>query len=119
MNRYLVVLFVLVSHGCNSQPCDKLTKSFSTYDQAESLVESASFRIKESISTSKSSWIRCAKYYSCDGKTGFFVICTDSEDYIHQDMPIGIWHGFKNAQSFGTYYNKNIRGLYWTKLNNR
>lgn len=97
--------------------CDDLETNFSTYDEAKVAIENTKFRIEETIDTSESSWIRGASYYSCDGNTGFFVLITDSQDYLYMDMPINVWNGFKNAESFGSYYNQNIKNKYAFQLN--
>lgn len=109
-------------HATNSfvvgqQPCDKLPETFQSYSQASKLIKSSKFKISESINTSKSSWIRGASYYSCDGKTGFLIIATDTKDYIHNNVPIEIWEQFKNAESFGSYYSNNIKGRYRLTIN--
>ena len=108
-----VMAVILVTiQPCSGQDCNKLPKSFSSYEQAKSLVKSSTFKIKESVNTSKSSWIRGASFYSCDSKKGFLIINTDSKEYIHQNVPIEIWREFKNAGSFGSYYSNYIRGKY-------
>jgi hypothetical protein len=95
-----------------SQECNKLPASFKSYEQALNLVKSSTFKISQSVNTSKSSWIRSATYYSCDSRKGFLIIKTDDREYIHQDVPIEIWNGFKNAPSFGNYYDSYIKRRY-------
>ncbi len=75
-------------------------------------IRSASFRIAEEQNTDESSWVRGAEFYSCDGATGFFILRTDDREYIHVDVPVAVWQGFKDASSFGTYYNANIKRRY-------
>jgi len=105
----LIGLFSQISYG---QDCKTLPRTFDSYQQATRLVKSSKFKIKETLDTSKSSWIRGATYFSCDGESGFLIFRTDSREYIHQDVPIDIWNGFKNASSFGSYYNRYIKGKY-------
>jgi hypothetical protein len=57
-----IFLFIQISYG---QDCNKIPASFSSYEQASDLVKSSNFKIKESVNTSKSSWIRGATFYSC------------------------------------------------------
>ncbi len=97
--------------------CDDMQSNFTTYDEAKEVIEGTVFRIEETVNTSKSSWVRGASYYSCDGITGFFLILTDSQDYLHSDVPVNVWKGFKNAESFGSYYNKFIKNQYPFTLN--
>ena len=94
------------------QDCNKIPSSFRSYEQAVQIVKSSTFKIRESVNTSKSSWIRAASFYSCDSQKGFLIIRTDDREYIHQNVPIEVWRGFKNASSFGSYYSNNIRGRY-------
>jgi hypothetical protein len=110
MNRYkcqtkkiLMTGGLLMIFQCTfSQDCNRLPTSFANYDQALGQVKSASFKINERVNTSKSSWIRGATYYSCDSKIGFLIVKRDKKDYLHQNVPIEIWHGFKNANSSRT-----------------
>ncbi len=113
-NLLFILLFPLLS--CQGQDCSKLPATFQSYDQAVELVRSSEFKIDETVNTSKSSWIRGAEYYSCDGITGFFILTTDKQDYIYRDMPVEIWEGFKNADSFGSYYNSHIKGKWLMEL---
>lgn len=105
---WISALFISIS--CQAQDCHQLPTSFTSYQQAEKMVKAADFKIYDSVNTSKSSWIRGAEFYSCDGRTGFFIFKTDSKAYIYKDLPIEVWQGFKNAASFGSYYNSFIKG---------
>ena len=97
--------------------CANLPTSFSSYTEALERIRSASFRIAEEQNTDESSWVRGAEFYSCDGSTGFFILRTDDREYIHVDVPVAVWQGFKDASSFGTYYNTNIKRRYRLDLN--
>jgi hypothetical protein len=115
----LVVLgiFVSISVSCNSQNCKSLPDKFPSYSEAISLVKSSSFAIKEDVNTSNSSWITSAKYYSCDGRNGYFIYTsTNGQEYIHSGVPRYIWDGFKSAESKGNYYNSRIKGRYQLQL---
>ena len=94
------------------QDCNKLPASYTSYVQASQLIKSSTFKMHESVNTSKSSWVRGADYYSCDGQEGYLIIKADDRDYIHQNVPIDTWNGFKKASSFGSYYNNFIKGNY-------
>jgi hypothetical protein len=95
-----------------SNSCLLLPASFSSYDEAKASVRGASFRIQDELSTDASSWVRHAEYYSCDGLTGYFILTTDRGSYMHQGLPLQVWEGFKQASSYGAYYNRNIKGRY-------
>lgn len=114
----ILVFSVLSNFSCNNYPCEKLPNSYSSYEEAIGIIENARFKQEERINTSKSSWIRAASYYSCDGETGCFILETDSKKYIYSGLPVDIWQDFKKADSFGGYFNKNIKNRYQFKLNN-
>ncbi|MBW1613973.1 MAG: KTSC domain-containing protein [Deltaproteobacteria bacterium] len=118
-NKIILLIFLisLISQISYSQDCKTLPTIFDSYQQATRLVKSSKFKIKETLDTSKSSWIRGATYYSCDGEEGFLILVTDDKEYIHQNVPINVWNGFKNASSFGSYYSRNIKGKYQLQLN--
>ncbi|MBL0127576.1 MAG: KTSC domain-containing protein [Flavobacteriales bacterium] len=97
--------------------CNDLPTSFTSYTEAMDQIRSASFRIAEEQNTDESSWVRGAEYYSCNGSTGFFILRTDDRDYIHIAVPLAVWHGFKEASSFGSYYTTNIKRRYRFGLN--
>ena len=86
--------------------------TFRSYSEALTTIQNAKFNITNSVDTSKSSWIEDANYYSCDGVNGFLIIETSKRDYIFKNVPIQIWNNFKNASSFGSFYNRKIRDNY-------
>lgn len=106
------LLFILLSQACSAQNCTDLPDKFKTYTEASLKIAGATFKISESVNTSKSSWIRSAKYRSCDGQTGFLLIGTDDREYIHKGVPLSIWNSFRKAVSFGSYYNAYIKNRY-------
>ena len=117
-NLCLPILFLLLAFGCSAQNCDDIPAKFKSYEEAESIIQKAKFTYIDQISTSKSSWILCVKYYSCVGKASFFVLQTkNGKKYIFQGVPIDLWKGFKTAQSHGQFYNQHIRNRYQLKIN--
>lgn len=113
----LIPIFALTIN-CESNSCNQLPETYSSYTEATSTVKSTQFKIKQSVNTSKSSWIKNASYYSCDGQVGYLIIKTNKgKEYIYADVPIEVWKEFKNASSFGKYYNSNIKGHYYFDLN--
>jgi len=117
--KVLLTLGLLISFtiSCNSQNCKNLPDKFTSYSEAVASVKSSSFAMKEDANTSNSSWITSAKYYSCDGQSGYFIYTTTSgQTYIHAGVPVYIWRAFKEASSKGTYYNSNIKGNYRLNL---
>ena len=112
---YLVFLIFITIASCSNK-CEDIPNSFSSYDQAKDVVLSSKLLRSEEADVSGSSWITSAKYFSCDGMVGFFALEIRRKTYIHQDMPYEIWENFKNADSKGSYYSRNIRGRYRLKL---
>jgi hypothetical protein len=114
---YVLILALAPLTSLFSQDCKLMPAHFTSYNAATAWVKKASFKFTDNVNTSKSSWIRSASYYSCDGKTGFFIFSTDDMEYIHANMPVSIWNEFKHADSFGKYYNLNIKHRYQYYLN--
>jgi KTSC domain len=118
MKYALFFILIAGSISCHSQDCNKLPDSFPSYSNAIQRIKSSTFQIKETANTSESSWITSAKYYSCDGQTGYFIYTTNrGYEYIHKGLPLYVWGGFKNASSKGSYYDVNIKGRYRLTLN--
>lgn len=113
----VVVLLDWLNAFCSAQDCKILPSSFPSYEVALKKVKAATFKVKETVDTSQSSWIIGAAFYSCDSRVGFLIIKTDDREYIHQGVPIEIWMAFKAASSMGSYYQANIRNRYKLKLN--
>lgn len=112
--KYILVLFILIS--CKSNDCSNLPSTFESYPESLAVVESATFNFTNQLDTSESSWIRGAHYYSCDNITGFLIIDTDSNSYIHERVPLTVWEAFENAKSFGSFYNRNVKGRFQLQL---
>ncbi len=112
IKQLLIVSITLLSLSCNSQECSELNKDFTSYEQAKKSINSTNFTFSDKCNTSKSSWILGAEYYSCDNQNGYFFIRTKKKTYIHKDLPKEIWNEFKNADSFGKFYNSKIKGNY-------
>lgn len=109
---------VVFMFSCRAQECNKLPEYFTSYSQAVRLVKNSNFKISEAANTSMSSWIKSAKYYSCDGHSGYLIYTTNKGyEYIHKGVPLNIWEGFKNAPSKGSYYDRNIKSRYRLPLN--
>lgn len=112
--RIFIKIFtsIFIIYSCTEIDCSKLPTSFTTYQEAIKQIRNTSFKFEDNINTSKSSWIRGAEFFSCDNETGFFILRTDSKDYIYEGLPVGVWSEFKQAESFGEYYNRKIKHNY-------
>lgn len=112
MTRILLLFLVFILFtSCNSSDCSRLT-NFASYNEAVGAIRKSDFKYSDKCDTSKSSWIYSAEYYSCDGDFGYFLLTTKTATYIHANMPKNIWKSFKNTDSFGSYYNLNIKGKF-------
>ncbi len=63
----------------------------------------------EELDTSKSSWVRGAWY---DAENEYMVINLSGTYYHYCSLPLSIWEDFKSASSFGSEFNKNIKGKF-------
>jgi len=68
----------------------------------------------EELDTSKSSFIRGAWY---DEDNDYMIINLDGTYYQYCGMLNRTWASFKTADSFGSHYNKYIKGEYDCRLN--
>ena len=73
LTQTIFLILLALAHSCQIQDCNKLNLSFENYDAAINAVKSSNFKVYEKCDT-RSSWVRGAKYYSCDGKTGYLLI---------------------------------------------
>ncbi|NOY23589.1 MAG: KTSC domain-containing protein [Acidobacteria bacterium] len=112
---FLIFIAFSCGLGCSSRDCSQLPKHFRTYSEAHSIISHTRFYYEDSVRTWKSSWIRRASYYSCDGKLGFFVLDTNGRTYIHSGVPIELWFAFVKARSYGSFYNRYLKGRYRLK----
>ena len=112
----LAVYFIILSSCKQKNVYEQLTNQFSSYEEAKSKLENSNFKINEGVNTSKSSWIKGASFHSCNGETGYFILVTDNNEYLYANMPYKVWSDFKNANSFGKFYNQNIKHRYLLQL---
>lgn len=110
-------ILLLISIVLHAQSRKNLPTHYNSYNEAIHKIENATFKISDQINCYNSSWISSASFYSCNGKTGFFILyANNGRSYIHKGMPISMWKQFKTANSFGSYYSINIKGRYLFKL---
>lgn len=98
----LVILFLT---WCSSESSDYIVVKY-----RDTPVEISKFK---TINTSSSSFIEKA-YYDLDNK--YLVLNLNWTNYHRCDVPEYIWNEFKNADSFGKYYNKYIKWEYDCRL---
>jgi len=68
---------------------------------------------EEAIDVGRSSWIERATFNRDEGgDSGRLAVTIKGEDITYLDVPVSVWREFKNADSLGAYYTKNIRTRY-------
>lgn len=67
----------------------------------------------EVIDTTKSSFIRGSWY---DKENSYLIMDLDGRNYQYCGVNEEIWFAYKNAESFGIYFNENIKGNYQCHL---
>ena len=112
MKRFFYILLLLSLISCTQKPCEEISENFRSYNAAKNEIDKASFNFIDKVNTSKSSWIKQASFYSCNGNEGYFILETKQKSYVFKNLPISVWQEFKDADSFGTYYSSYIRGKY-------
>jgi len=115
MKNIVFFFITFFLYSCNSKNCEESTFEFATYQEALNVIQNTSFEFEDET-TKNSSWIENAKYFSCDMKTGFLIIETSNQEYIHKDVPIEIWEEFNSSESLGKYYNRKIKNRYYLRL---
>ena len=108
-----VITFYLFTYAFTSCSgvcdCEKISNS-TTYDEAVSKAKDCG--ASDNKVTFGSSWIREISFYKCDATNGFLIIKTDKDQYIHSGVPKTVWLDFKNADSYGEFYNRNLKGRF-------
>lgn len=67
-------------------------------------------RVEEQMDVSQSSWIERASFSrEADSDTGFLSIRIKGEDITYLDVPVATWEAFKQADSRGAFYGRNIK----------
>ncbi|QOW11378.1 KTSC domain-containing protein [Kaistella flava (ex Peng et al. 2021)] len=108
---YYIILFVLFS--CKKEIS---LKRFTNYNQVENYLSTNSFKVDETTDTGNSSFITSAHFQSEDGEKGFLTLGMKRKEYHFSNVPIEVWERFKNANSKGKFYHRNIKGKYSIKL---
>lgn len=106
------LLFCLSCTADAQQSCEQLEEKYVDADRMVRLLDQTSFSFSEEFDTSQSSWIKAASFYSCDGAKGYFVLRTSKKVYLYKDVPKDLWSRFKQADSLGSFYNRQIKGRY-------
>jgi len=116
LKKTLILLSIGILFFINTPSLALESTTFTSYDQAQTWVRTNPNFTKDSVDTSKSSWIRGAEYYTDGSGTGYLILNMKGKEYIWEGVPLNIWEGFKEADSFGKYYHNYIKGRFILEL---
>lgn len=68
----------------------------------------------EKVNTPESSFIKYITYYS---ESKHLIINMSGKDYVFANIDSSLWQKFVNAESKGTFYNNNIKGVSSYRIN--
>lgn len=111
--KHLILLLIVFSfyQSCKNSDCKDIPQMFTNFAEAQKFVRGLDWTYSDDA-TFEGSWINSAEYYSCDRKTGFFIMCTDDKCYIHDYVEMKVWEEFKNTLNPGSYYRNHMYGVY-------
>lgn len=90
------------STSCDSMNIDDLSKV-----EIIDLLPKETFRFDQSIKVYASQGFQGAKYYSCDGKTGFMVMKFDGKYKLYKEVGKDFWDQMTaTTDPTGLYYSK-------------
>lgn len=115
-NAFLSLVIILYIGLGNNVSFSLERPAFDSYEDAIIWVRSNDNLTRDSVNTSKSSWIRAAEYYQDNSGYGFLILDMKGKEYIWEGIPKNVWLGFKRADSFGKYYHRNIKDRYYMEL---
>ncbi|HEX7366161.1 MAG TPA: hypothetical protein VF273_03640, partial [Pelobium sp.] len=81
---FIAVTIFLPFYAFSQSNCKTLPAHYSSYSAAINQIRSAKFSFNEQANTSRSSFIKSAEYFSCDGEIGFLIIGLKDKQYIHK-----------------------------------
>ncbi len=109
-------VFAQVEHnykvGPQSANCDTLNLSSYSLEKAISAIETTTFRYQQQFKISRTYGVMSARFYSCDGSTGYLVIKVDKKDFIYLEVPETKWKELISSGDINAYYNTEIKGNY-------
>ncbi len=111
-----VPVFSQVEHnyevGPQSANCDTLDITSYTLGEAISAIDHTTFRYQQQFKISRTYGIMSARFYSCDGNSGYLVIKVDKKDVIYLEVPETKWKGMISSVDINGFYDTEIKGNY-------
>ena len=122
---FLSLSIFLLAVGCMSQPVQESGEQENTHEIQEESVYHNFVDVKyrdddvdiadlEALDTSSSSLVRGAWY---DDDNDYMVINLSGTYYHYCGLSDSKWDGFSSADSFGSYYNKHLKGNFDCRYN--
>lgn len=109
-------VFAQVEHnykvGPQSANCDTLDISSFPLKEAISTIELTTFRYQQQFKISRTYGVMNARFYSCDGISGYLVIRVDKKDFIYLEVPETKWRGLISSADINDFYDTEIKENY-------
>jgi hypothetical protein len=98
--------------GPQSANCDTLDITSFPLEEAISAIELTTFRYQQQFKISRTYGVMNARFYSCDGNSGYLIIKIDKKDIIYVEVPEKIWKGLISSADINGFYDAEIKGNY-------
>ena len=98
--------------GPQSTNCDSLDITLLSLDEAILKVESSKFRFQQQFKISRTYGVMSAKYYSCNGKSGYLIMLVDKKDLMYLEVPKSVWDTLITSSDINAFYKSEIEESY-------
>ena len=98
--------------GPQSTNCDSLDITTLSLDEAISKIENSKFRFQQQFKISRTYGIMNARYYSCNGKSGYLIMLVDKKDLIYLEVPKSVWETLITSADINAFYKSEIEKCY-------
>jgi hypothetical protein len=107
----LLVIATSIGSDASNEPEQSETPAFVSYSQAIDYVTHNPRFSCDEVDTSRSPFIRRARFCTDHSDHGYAILDATKAEYVYEGVPNAIWQQFRDAGSFGRFYDQNIRGL--------
>ena len=98
--------------GPQSTDCDSLSIASLSIDEAISKIENSKFRFQQQFKISRTFGVMNARYYSCDGESGYLIMLVDKINYLYLKIPKSVWDKLITSSDINTFYTIEIKEKY-------
>jgi hypothetical protein len=98
--------------GPQSTNCDSLDIALLSLDEAMAKVESSNFRFQQQFKISRTYGVMSAKYYSCNGKSGYLIMLVDKKNLMYLEVPKTVWDTLITSSDINAFYKSEIEESY-------